>query len=403
MSAIDRTLSTGALNPAATAQLDGELTTILEDTRPVAALTTPQHAEPLTRRALAASRSMKAIVQDRYGSADVLELADIDTPAIGDDDVLVRVHAASVHIGDWHVMTGLPYLMRLIGFGLRAPKARVRGTDVAGTVEAVGKNVAHLRPGDDVFGTGDGAFAEYARARADKVAPKPTNLTFAQAATIPTSACTALQALRGIGGIAPGQRVLIVGASGGIGLFAVQIAKAHGADVTGVCSTAKVDLVRASGADRVIDYTREDFTRGGRKYDLILDMGGNRPLGQLRCALTTRGTLVVVGGEGGGRWTGGVGRSLRALVVSPFVRQRLRPVSAAANATDLQTLKDLVEAGKVTPIIDRAYALSDAPDAMRHLAAGHARGKLVVTVRGADDRVAGDVVAAVCGATGTVR
>lgn len=394
MSTIDHTGSTGTLNPAATAQLDGELTTISGDSRPEAAPTAPRQAESLTQRALAASRSMKAIVQDRYGSAEVLELADIDKPEIGDDDVLVRVHAASVHIGDWHVMTGLPYLMRLIGFGLRAPRARARSTDLAGIVEAVGKNVLHLRPGDDVFGTGDGAFAEYARARADKVAPKPRNLTFAQAATIATSACTALQALRGSGEIAAGQRILIVGASGGIGLFAVQIAKALGTDVTGVCSTTKIDLVRSVGADQVIDYTREDFTRGRQKYDLILDMGGNRPLGQLRRALTTRGTLVVVGGEGGGRWTGGVGRSLRALVVSPFVRQRLRPVSAAANAADLQTLKDLVEAGKVTPIIDRAYTLGDAPEAMRHLAAGHARGKLVVTVREAEDPRSDAVLAA---------
>ncbi len=245
---------------------------------------------------------MKAIVQHRYGSADVLALQEVDKPEIGDDDVLVRVHAAGVHIGDWHLMTGLPYLMRVMGFGLRAPKARVRGTDVAGTVEAVGKNVTRFQAGDDVFGTCDGSFAEYARAREDKLAPKPANLTFEQAATVPTSACTALQALRDAGGIQPGQKVLIVGASGGIGIFAVQIARSFGADVTGVCSTAKVDGVRSVGADHVVDYTREDFTRSGQRYDLILDMGGNRSLSQLRRALTPRAlscSSVAKGAIGG--------------------------------------------------------------------------------------------------------
>lgn len=327
---------------------------------------------------------MKAIIQDKYGAAELLELRDIDRPAIGDDDVLVRVQAAGLHIGDWHVMTGQPYLMRVIGFGLRAPRARVRGTDVAGTVEAVGTRVEHFQPGDAVFGTCDGAFAEYARARADQLAPKPANLTFAQAAALPTSACTALQALRDVGQIRPGQQALIVGASGGIGLFAVQFAKALGADVTGVCGTAKVDLVRSLGADQVIDYTREDFTQGGRQYDLILDLGGSRPLSQLRSALSPRGTLVLVGGEGGGRWLGGMDRVLRAVVLSLFGSQRLRPVSGAANAADLRTLRDLVEATKVTPVIDRTYALHEVPDAFRALAAGKTRGKLVVTVRGAD-------------------
>jgi NADPH:quinone reductase-like Zn-dependent oxidoreductase len=241
---------------------------------------------------------MQAIVQDRYGSADVLRLRDIDTPEIGDGDVLVRVHAASVHIGDWHVMTGLPYLLRIVGFGLRSPKARVRGMDVAGKVEAVGKRVARFQAGDEVFGTCDGAFAEYACAREDRLAPKPANLTFQQAAAVPTSAFAALQALRDKGGIQAGQKVLIVGASGGVGIFAVQIAKAFGAEVTGVCSTAKVDLVRSIGADRLIDYTREDFTRSGQRYDLILEMGGRRSLARIRSALAPRGTLVLVGGEG---------------------------------------------------------------------------------------------------------
>ena len=323
---------------------------------------------------------MQAIIQDQYGAPDVLAVQEVDRPEIGDDGVLVRVHAAGVHIGDWHLMTGLPYLMRVIGFGFRAPKARVRGMDVAGTVEAVGTHVTRLRAGDDVFGTCDGAFAEYASARADTLAPKPTNLTFAQAAAVPTSACVALQALRDAGGIQPGQRVLIVGASGGVGLFAVQLAKSFGAEVTGVCSTAKVALVRAVGADQVIDYTREDVTRSGRRYDLILDLGGNRPLSQLRRALTPRGTLVLVGGEGGDRWIGTVGRTVRALVVSPFVRQNLRGVVGAAKAADLQLLKELIEAGKVTPVVDRTYPLREVPDAIRYLHEGHARGKIAITV-----------------------
>jgi NADPH:quinone reductase-like Zn-dependent oxidoreductase len=296
--------------------------------------------------------------------------------------VLVRVHAAGVHIGDWHLMTGQPYLMRVIGFGFRGPKARVRGTDVAGVVEAVGKTVTQFRAGDEVFGTCDGSFAEYASARQDMLATKPPNLTFEQAAAVPTSAFTALQALR-TGGIQSGQKVLIVGASGGVGIFAVQIAKSFGAEVTGVCSTAKLEMVRAIGADHVIDYTKEDFTRSGRRYDLILDMGGNRSLSQLRRALTPRGTLVPVGGEGGDRWIG-IGRSLQALVVSPFVSHTLRPVSSKPNQADLQILKELIDAGKVTPVIDRTYSLSEVPDAIRYLHEGRARGKLVISVRAAD-------------------
>ena len=330
------------------------------------------------------AETMQAIVQDKYGSVDVLQLRDIEKPAIGVEDVLVRVRAAGVHIGDWHLMSGEPYLMRIIGFGFRAPKARVRGTDVAGTVEAVGQNVTRFQAGDEVFGTCDGSFAEYASAREDMLAPKPSNLTFEQAATVPTSAFTALQALR-TGGVKPGQKVLIVGASGGVGMFAVQIAKSFGAEVTGVCSTAKVDAVRAIGADRVIDYTKEDFinTRGGPRYDLILDMGGNRSLSQLRRALTPRGTLVLVGGEGGDRWIG-IGRSLQALVVSRFVRHKLRPLSAKPNQADLQMLKQLIEAGKVTPVIDRTFSLSEVPDAIRYLHEGRARGKLVISVRASD-------------------
>jgi NADPH:quinone reductase-like Zn-dependent oxidoreductase len=328
------------------------------------------------------AKSMKAIVQDHYGSADVLQLRDIDKPEVGLDDLLLRVHAAGVHIGDWHLMSGEPYLMRIIGFGFRRPKARVRGMDVAGIVEAIGQKVTRFQVGDEVFGNCDGAFAEYACARQDMLASKPANLTFEQAAAVPTSAFTALQALRS-GGIQPGQKVLIVGASGGVGLFAVQMAKSFGAEVTGVCSTRKVDMVRSIGADHVIDYTRDDFTRKGPRYDLMLDMGGNRSLSQLRRALTPRGTLVLVGGEGGDRWIG-IGRSLQALVVSPFVSHTLRPLSSKPNQPDLQFLKELIEARKLTPVIDTTYPLSEVPDAIRYLHEGRARGKLVISVRRAD-------------------
>jgi NADPH:quinone reductase-like Zn-dependent oxidoreductase len=336
----------------------------------------------------AQTNTMKAIVQDQYGSADVLQLREIDKPKIGLDDVLIRVHAAGVHIGDWHLMSGEPYLMRIIGFGFRGPKARVRGMDVAGVVEAVGQNVTRFQAGDQVFGTCDGSFAEYALAREDMLALKPASLTFEQAAAVPTSAFTALQALR-TGGIKSGQKVLIVGASGGVGLFAVQIAKSFGAEVTGVCSTAKVDTVRSVGADHVIDYTKEDFinTRSGPRYDLVLDMGGNRSLSQLRRALTPSGTLVLVGGEGGDRWIG-VGRSLQALVVSPFVSHNLRPVSAKPNQADLQILKELIDAGKLTPVIDRRYSLSEVPDAIRYLHEGRAHGKLVISLRHEDGQSA---------------
>jgi NADPH:quinone reductase-like Zn-dependent oxidoreductase len=322
---------------------------------------------------------MKAIVQERYGTADVLELEDIDKPEIGDDDVLVRVLAASAAIGDWHIMTGSPYLGRM-AFGLRAPKARVRGTDVAGRVEAVGKDVIRFQPGDEVFGTCNGSFAEYAIARKDKIAPKPANLTFEQAATVPTSASTALQALRDKGMVQSGQKVLIIGAAGGVGSFAVQIAKALGAHVTGVCSTTKVDLVRSIGADDVIDYTRDDFADGAHRYDLILDIAGNRSVSHLRRALAPRGTLVIVGGEGGGRWFGGIDRQLRAQLLSPLVRQRLGTFIAKQNGEDLVALKDLIEAGKVTPVIDKRYPLSEVPEAIRHLEEGHAQGKVVITV-----------------------
>ena len=327
-----------------------------------------------------ADGTMQAIVQDSYGSADVLRLARTPIPEIADDEVLVRVRAAGVHIGDWHMMMGQPYLMRIMGFGFREPKARVRGIDVAGTVNAVGKDVTRFQSGDDVFGTCDGSFAEFATAREDTLALKPANLTFEQAAAVPTSACTALQALKA-GQIESAGQVLIIGASGGVGMFAVQIAKSFGAEVTGVCSPSKVDMVRSLGADAVLDYTKEELGQDGRRYDLILDMGGNRSLSELRRVLTARGTAVLVGGEGGGRLVGGaMGRSLRAVALSPFVSHNLRMIVATAKAADLQFLTELIEAGKVAPVIDKTYPLSQVPEAIRHLHAGRARGKIVITV-----------------------
>jgi NADPH:quinone reductase-like Zn-dependent oxidoreductase len=326
-----------------------------------------------------AEGTMRAIVQDQYGqTVDVLRLAEIDRPKVDYDDVLIRVHAASVHIGDWHVMTGLPYLLRVVGFGFRAPKAHVRGMDVAGTVEAVGQNVTQFQAGDEVFGTCAGSFAEQAAARVDTLARKPSNLTFEQAAAVPTSAVAALQALRNAGGIKPNDKVLIIGASGGVGLFAVQVAKSFGAEVTGVCSTAKVDLVRSVGADHVIDYAEEDFTQSGQQYDLILVMGGNRSLSQLKRALRPGGTLVPVGTEEGNRWVGGKAW-IQAMLLSRLVRH-LRPLASEPNRADLQFLTELIEAGKITPVIDKTYPLSEVPDAIRRLHEGNARGKVVIAV-----------------------
>jgi NADPH:quinone reductase-like Zn-dependent oxidoreductase len=323
---------------------------------------------------------MKAIVQDTYGSTDVLEFGDIDKPEIADDEVLVRVHAAGVDRGVWHVMAGLPYPLRLAGYGLRVPKNPVPGMDVAGVVEAVGRNVTRFHPGDEVFGIGKGTFAEYARVLENKLAPKPANLTFEQAAVIAVSGSTALQGLRDHGQVQPGQKVLIIGASGGVGTYAVQLAKAFGAEVTAVCSTTKVDLVRSLGADHAIDYLRDDFAAGKLHYDLILDIGGNASLSRLRRVLAPKGTLVIAGGETGGRWLGGSDRQLRALLLSRFIGQTLRTFVNSENHEDLIVLTGLIESGKVTPVIDRRYPLAEAPKAIRYLLEGHARGKVVITI-----------------------
>jgi NADPH:quinone reductase-like Zn-dependent oxidoreductase len=323
---------------------------------------------------------MKAIIQDRYGSPDVLQLREIDRPVVGDDEVLIRVHAAGIDQGVWHLMAGLPYLVRIAGFGLRAPKNPVRGLDVAGRVEAVGENVTEFQPGDEVFGTCNGSFAEYACARADRLAPKPANLTFEQAAAVPISGYAALQAVRDQGKVRPGQRVLIIGAGGGVGTFAVQLAKAFGAEVTGVASTTKTELVRSIGADHVIDYTREDFADGSNRYDVILDIAGNRSLSHLRRALAPEGTLVIVGGEGGGKWLGGIDRQLRAHVLSAFVRQKMGTWISKERPEDLEELRELLEAGKLMPIVDRTFPLSEVPEAIRYLREGRARGKVVIVV-----------------------
>jgi len=322
---------------------------------------------------------MKAIVQDRYGSADVLELRDIDVPVIGENDVLVRVHAAAAGPDVWHIMTGKPYMARPV-LGFRRPKVPVRGWDVAGTVEAVGASITRFVPGDEVLGVAEGSFAEYAIAPADKVVLKPARLSFEQAAALPISGVTALQAVRKAD-VKPGQDVLVIGAAGGVGTLLVQIAKAFGGRVTGVSSTSKLDLVRSIGADDVVDYTLQDFTDGSRRWDVILDTAGRRPLRQLRRALSPKGTLVVVGGDGGGRWTGGFFRGmLRGPLVSLFVGQKLGGLNSKTTLEDLQAVADLIEAGTVTPVVDRTFQLVEAPDAIRYLAQGHPGGKVVIDV-----------------------
>ena len=326
---------------------------------------------------------MKAIVRDNYGPPDVLELEDLSKPEPGGDGVLLRVHATSVNPADWHILRGDPYVSRL-QLGLREPKDRVLGCDVAGRVETVGESVTMLRPGDEVFGSpfmrGFGAFAEHLRISEDLLAPKPATLSFEQAAAVPLAASTALQGLRDHGRIEPGQRVLIIGASGGVGTFAVQIAKSFEAEVTGVCSTRNVDIARSLGADHIIDYTEEDFTRSGRKYDLIFQLAGTRSPSDCRRALTPEGTLVQISGESDGRWIGPISRMIKAVVLSPFVSQNLGSFLAKPTQDDLQFLKELIEAGKVKPVIDRTYPLSEAPEAIRYVEEGHARGKVAITL-----------------------
>jgi NADPH:quinone reductase-like Zn-dependent oxidoreductase len=324
--------------------------------------------------------TVKAVVQDRYGEADVLALRDVEAPVPGDADVLIRVRAAGVDPGTWHLMTGRPYLVRVMGFGLRAPRVKIRGRDVAGTVRTVGKDVRQFKPGDDVYGTVEGSFAELACAAAARFALKPGNLSFEQAAAVPISGMTALVAVRDRGRVRPGQHVLVVGAGGGVGSFAVQLAKAMGAHVTGVCSSSKAELVRSIGADDVIDYTREDFTDGRRQFDLIIDTAGRRPLARLRRALAADGVLVIVGGEGGGRWLGGFQRQLGAPFRSMRRKQKLIGLMYRETQDLLLALTELIETGKVTPVIDRTYPLGQAADAISYLKQGHAAGKVVLTV-----------------------
>jgi NADPH:quinone reductase-like Zn-dependent oxidoreductase len=340
-----------------------------------------QHAamETDSSKPAGAADTMRAIVQDAYGPAEVWRLAQIATPEVAAAEVLVKVRAAGLDRGTWHLMTGLPYLARL-AIGFRKPRQPVPGLDLAGTVVAIGPAVTRFAVGDEVFGIGRGSFAEYAAAREDKLAHKPASLSFEAAAVVPVSGLTAIHAVRDAGRLVSGQRVLIVGASGGVGSYAVQLAKGMGAEVTGVCSTAKVDLVRSLGADHVIDYNRADFADGSQTYDLILDIGGSAKLSRLRRALARKGTLVIVGGEGGGRLTGGIGRQLRAMLLSPFVGQRLTMLIPKEHHADMERLGELIDAGTVTPSIDRTYPLAEAPDAMRHLVAGEVRGKVAISI-----------------------
>jgi NADPH:quinone reductase-like Zn-dependent oxidoreductase len=323
---------------------------------------------------------VKAIVQDVYGDSDVLGLRDIPKPVPGNGEVLVKVRAAGVDQGVWHLMTGRPYLVRLFGFGLMKPKVPVRGREVAGVVESVGAGVTRFQPGDEVFGTCEGSFAEYVCAKETLLARKPANLAFEETAAAPISAVTALQAVRDAGQVTAGQKVLVIGAGGGVGSFAVQIAKDLGAEVTGVCSTGKVDLVRTLGADHVVDYTRDDFARAGALYDVIIDTAGNRPLSVLKRALAPQGTLVIVGGEGGGKVTGGFERSMAAPLASLFSGQKFKGLVTKENHQDLEALTALFEAGRVKPAVEKVYPLAEAPAAIVRLHEGRVRGKVVVRV-----------------------
>ncbi len=325
------------------------------------------------------AEDMQAVVRDRYGTADGLEIRAVARPGIAASQVLVQVRAAGVDRGVWHLMTGEPYAMRLV-VGLTRPKQPVLGLDVSGRVVAVGPEVTRFQPGDEVFGIASGSFAEYAAADEAKLVHKPSSLSWEQAAVAPISGGTALQALTDVGGLQAGQRVLVVGASGGVGTYAVQLAKALGADVTGVCSTAKLDVVRSIGADHVIDYTREDYLDGAATYDLILDIGGRSSVARLRKALTATGTLVIVGGEDGGRLTGGIGRQLRAMLVSPFIRHNLKSFIQKEHHTQIERLAEHLESGAVVPVIERTVALPGVPGALRDLEAGRVSGKIAVSV-----------------------
>jgi NADPH:quinone reductase-like Zn-dependent oxidoreductase len=320
---------------------------------------------------------MKAIIQDRYGSADVLQLREIERRRPRAGEVIVRVHAAGVDFGVWHLMEGVPYAVRLVT-GLRRPRNPVRGMELAGVVDEVGAGVTAFRQGDEVFGVGEGSFAEFARASPDKLVHKPSSLGFEEAAVVPVSATTALVGVRAAK-LEAGQTVLITGAGGGVGTYAVQLARAMGAEVTGVCSTSKLELVRSLGAQHVIDYTRQDFTESEHTYDAIIDLAGNRTVSTLRRALAQNGTLVILGGEGGGRWLG-MGRQVWSQVVGVATRQKFRSPLALVNQEDLSILKEMLETGKISPVIDRRYPLSEVPNAVRTLAAGHSRGKSVIKI-----------------------
>ena len=343
--------------------------------------TTPQ-SQVLEPEGTSVAPTMTAIVQDAFGSdpAQVLRVGRVPRPELTPDRVIVRVRAAAVDRGTVHLLSGQPYLVRLAGYGIRRPKNPVPGLDVAGTIEAVGADVTGLAPGDEVYGTCEGSFAEFARTKPDRLALKPANLSFEQAAAVPVSGLTALQGLRDKARVHEGERVLVTGASGGVGSYAVQIAKSLGAEVTGVCSTGKVDLVKRLGADHVVDYTREDITAGDGRFDVILDIGGYTRVSRLRRLLTRKGRLVIVGGENGGRWTGGVQRQVGAVLLSPFVSQSLTMFLSSENSTDLAALTALIETGDVTPAVEHVHPLAEAPTAVGHVAAGRTRGKVVISI-----------------------
>ncbi len=327
------------------------------------------------------TQTMQAIVQKEYGSAEVLKLRTIERPEIAPDEVLIEVHAAGVDRGVWHLMTGLPYLVRLAGFGVIRPKNPVLGLDVAGRVVAVGNDVTRFEVGDEVFGIGKGSYAEYATADQNKLAKKPANATFEQAAVAAVSGITALEALTDVGDLEAGQKVLIIGASGGVGTYAVQLAKALGAEITAVNGPGMRETVRSLGADHVIDYTSEDFVDGESRYDLILDVGGRNSIRRLRSVLAPRGTLIIVGGEGGNKITGGVGRQVRAMALSPFMKQRLTTFISSESYTNIERLAEYIDSGAVVSAIGQRYALEDVPEAMRHLEAAESSGKSVIVVR----------------------